>query len=119
MPADSLVTGIVRQRYLPIEEVVQLPPPDVMHLMFVIVRTVAKGTVVVLEIYGSFRTGMVHGLGRVVVESAGHVAGSVAPRYRRFPAQLESDARPSHDPATPPEAPSSTPSAVAGRRRQW
>jgi hypothetical protein len=61
--ADSRLPGVVRQRYLPIEEVVQLPPPDVIHLMFVIIRTVAKGTVVVLEPYGSFRTGVVHGVG--------------------------------------------------------
>jgi len=92
MAADSLMTGIIRQRYLPIEEVVQLPPPDVMHLMFVIVRTVTKGAVVILETYRSFRTGMVHGVGSVVVVSAGHVAASVALRYRRFQAQLEANA---------------------------
>jgi hypothetical protein len=82
--ADSLVTGVVRQRYLSIEEVVQLPPPDVIHLMFVIVRTVTKRTVVVLEPYGSFGTGVVHGVGIVVVVLAGHVSTSVVLRYRRF-----------------------------------
>ena len=86
------MTGVIRQRYLPIKEVVQLPPPNVMHLMFVIVRTITKGAVVVLEPYGSLRTGMVHGVGRVVVISAGHVAASVALRYRRFRAQLEANA---------------------------
>ena len=65
--ADSLMTGVIRQRYLPIEKVVQLPPPDVIHLMFVIVRTVTKRAIVVLEPYGSFGTGMVHGVGTVVV----------------------------------------------------
>ncbi len=47
--ADSLVTWVVRQRYLPIEEVVELPPADVIHLMFVVVCTVTKRAVVVLE----------------------------------------------------------------------
>jgi hypothetical protein len=61
--ADAFVARVVGQWYLPVQEVVQLPPPDVIHLMFVIIRTVAKGTVVVLEPYGSFRTGVVHGVG--------------------------------------------------------
>jgi hypothetical protein len=91
--ADSLMTRVIRQRYLPIQEVVQLPPPDVMHLMFVIVGTLTKGAIVVLEPYGSLCTGMVHGVGGVVVISAGQVAASVALRYRRFRAQLEADAR--------------------------
>jgi hypothetical protein len=122
MAADSLMTRVIRQRYLPIEEVVQLPPTDVIHLMFVIVRTVTKGAVVVLETYRSFRTGMVHGVGSVVVVSVGRVAASVALRYRRFQAQLEANARrrtarsyrigkiPGHliYTATPPEMPSST-----------
>lgn len=93
MAADSLMTGVVRQRYLSIEEVVQLPPPDVIHLMFVIVRTVTKRAVVVLETYGSFGTGVVHGVGIVVVVLAGHVSTSVVPRYRRFQTQLEANAR--------------------------
>jgi hypothetical protein len=108
MAANSPLTGVIRQWYLPIEEVVQLPPPDVMHLMFVIVRTVTKGAVVVFETYGSFRTGMVHGVGGVggvVVVSAGHVGASVALRYRRFQAQLEANARRR---TTPCEVPSST-----------
>ena len=49
MAADSLVARVVRERYLPIEEVVQLPPTDVIHLMFVIIRTVTERAVVVLE----------------------------------------------------------------------
>lgn len=86
------MTWVVRQWYLPIKEVVQFPSTDVIHLMFVIVRTVTKGAVVILETYRSFRTGMVHGVGSVVVVSAGHVAASVALRYRRFQAQLEANA---------------------------
>jgi hypothetical protein len=111
--------GVIRQRNLPIEEVVQLPPPDVMHLVFVIVRTFTKRAVVVLEPYGSFCTGMVHGVVGVVVICAGHVAAAVALRYRRFQAQLEARPRTARnypsgefaasltDPATPPEVPSS------------
>jgi hypothetical protein len=68
--ADSLMTGVVRQRYLPVKEVVQLPPAHVIHLMFVVIRAFAKGAVVVLEPYGSFGAGMVHGVGIVVVVSA-------------------------------------------------
>ena len=87
------MTGVVRQRYLSIEEVVQLPPPDVIHLMFVIVRTITKWAVVVLEPYGSFGTGVVHGVGIVVVVLAGHSSTSVVLRYRRFQTQLEANAR--------------------------
>ena len=47
--ADSPVTRVVREGYLPIEEVVQLPPTDVIHLMFMIIRTVTERAVVVLE----------------------------------------------------------------------
>jgi len=71
--ADSLMTGVVRQRYLPVEEVVQLPPADVVHLMLVVIRAITKRTVVVFETYGSFRAGVVHGVGIVVVVSADHV----------------------------------------------
>lgn len=43
------MTWVVRQWYLPIKEVVQFPSTDVIHLMFVIVRTVTERAVVVLE----------------------------------------------------------------------
>lgn len=94
MAADSLMAGVVRQRYLPVKKVVQLPPADVVHLMFVVIRAITKGTVVVLEPYGSFHAGMVHGVGVVVVASADQVSASVALRYRRFQAELEASARP-------------------------
>jgi hypothetical protein len=47
--ADSLVTRVVGQRYLPVEQVVQFPPTYVIHLMLVIVCAVAEWAVVVLE----------------------------------------------------------------------
>jgi hypothetical protein len=98
MAADSLMTGVVGQRYLPVEEVVQLPPSDVKHLMFVIVRTVTEGAVVVLETYGSFRAGMVHGVGVSVVVSADPISASIALRYRRFQPRLEANTSASHCP---------------------
>jgi hypothetical protein len=91
--ANSPVTRVVRQRYLPVQQVVQLPPADVRHLMFVIVSTVTEGAVVVFEAEGSLRAGMVHGVGTVIVVSADFVSASVALRYRLFQAQLEATLR--------------------------
>jgi hypothetical protein len=67
--ADALVAWVVRQRYLPVEQIVQFPTADVVHLMFVVVGAITKGAVVFLETEGSFRAGMVHGVGTVVVVS--------------------------------------------------
>jgi hypothetical protein len=47
--ADSLMTGVVRKRQLPIKESKQLPSTDMVQLMFVIIREVTERTVVVLE----------------------------------------------------------------------
>jgi hypothetical protein len=60
---DSLETGVIRKRYLPIEESKQLPSADMVQLMFVIIRVITERTVVVLETYRSFRVDMFHSAG--------------------------------------------------------
>ena len=51
---------IIRQGYRPMKKMKQLPPADVHHLMLVFVDAVTERAVVILEINGPLRVGMLH-----------------------------------------------------------
>jgi len=51
---------IVRQGHRTMKKVKQLPSADVHHLMLVFVDAVTERAVVILEINGSLRVGMLH-----------------------------------------------------------
>jgi hypothetical protein len=58
----GILTGIISQRYRPMERIEQVPSADVLHLMFVFVRVLAERAAVVPEPDGSLRVGVLHGV---------------------------------------------------------
>ena len=61
------MAGVISQRYCSMKGVEQVPSSDVLDLMFVFVRVVTEGTVVVLEAHGSFCVDVLHGVGNYAV----------------------------------------------------
>ena len=61
LAAATFAARIIRQGYRPMKKIEQLPPADVHHLMLVFVDAVAERAVVILEIDGPLRVGMLHG----------------------------------------------------------
>jgi hypothetical protein len=55
-----IAARIVRQGYRTMKKMKQLPPADVHHLMLVFVDAVTEWAVVIFEINGPLRVGMLH-----------------------------------------------------------
>ena len=60
LAAAMFAARIIRQGYRPMKKMEQLPPADVHHLMLVFVDAVTERAVVILEINGPLRVGMLH-----------------------------------------------------------